>query len=126
MKTKAFTLLELIISISIMSILITYSMIFYNKNIQINNSTLNREIQKLDLLSFKIFIQKKIDSSKSIKVFNNELFFDKEKLFLKNKNIYFDKNILLQDINSFNIKRNNLLMINLCTNKICQDLTFLL
>lgn len=126
MKTKAFSLLELIISISIMSILITYSMIFYNKNVQINTNTLNIEIQKLDLLSFKIFVQKKIYKANNIKVLNNEVFLDEEKLFLKKKYIYFNKSILLKDVEIFNIKKDDLLMINLCTNKICQNLVFLL
>lgn len=122
MKIKAFSILELIISISIMSIILTYSIIVLNKNIQINKKEHERELKKLDILSFKIFLIKKIEVSKNIKVFNNKLLLGKNLLYLNKRNIYFNKNILIKNITTFSVKKDAYLRVNLCSKTICQKI----
>ncbi len=126
MKIKAFSLLELIVSITIMSILMTFLIIFFNKNLELNKNNLLKELEKIDILSFNIYIIKKIEYSKQINISNNKILLDKNQIYLEERTLYFNKTILLQNVNSFIIKKNATLKIDICLEKICQKLVFCL
>jgi hypothetical protein len=89
---NSFTLLEIILSVLISAIVIINSAYFSKELFQTNKDMQNIEILKLDLLSTKIFLQKN----------NKDL---EEKLSFENNTLYFDKNILLQNVNEFNISK---------------------
>lgn len=87
---NSFTLLEIILSILISAIVIINSAYFSKELFQTNKDMQNIEILKLDLLSTKIFLQK---NNKGLD----------EKLSFENNTLYFDKNILLQNVDEFEI-----------------------
>lgn len=98
-KKKSFTLLELIVSISILSVLVIGTLLFQAKLIQEDKYKRQIESYKIDLLSSKIFLEKNLNSLDELKYLENKLFY-KDILFL-DKVTDFEKN---SDETNFYIK----------------------
>lgn len=126
MKYKSFSLFEVLLSICILSIVIIYSISFFKQNILFYKKNFNLEIQKLDILSFKVFISKELENKKIIAISSNKLILDEKSIFLKNSILYYNDSILLENITSFKIQKSNLLKINICNKTICDEMIFIL
>lgn len=126
MKYKSFSLFEVLLSICILSIVIIYSISFFKQNILFYKKNFNLEIQKLDILSFKVFISKQLENKKIIAVSSNKLILDEKSIFLKNSTLYYNDSILLKNITSFKIQKSKLLKINICNKTICDEMIFIL
>jgi len=109
---KSFSLIELIVTIFIISLISIYSIYFYKEMFFKNKQLLNDEKIKLELLNFKLFLQKNLN-------------FDK--LSYKNKNIYYDNSLLLKDVNKYEQNNNiDYVSIDICLkNRVCQELVIL-
>ena len=109
---NSFSLLEIILTLIISSIVIIYSTLFA-KNLFFENKINEQiEIQKIDLLSTKIFFEKHLNEI-------NEFSFS-------NENLYFQNNLLLENVKEFNLIKlanNTTIFINL-DNKIVQTWQF--
>lgn len=90
---NSFSLLEIILSLIISSIVIIYSMLFTKELFFTNKNNQNIEIAKIDILSTRIFIEKH----------KNEL----DLISYKNENLYFKDSLLLENVKSFTLKKNN-------------------
>lgn len=124
MKCKAFTLIELITSIAIMSMVILFSMQFLQHTSQHIKKSHTHQTNKLEFLSTKAFIQKNISMSKKVFVQNNQLLLDKNRLYFQSHNLYFNKHLLLKNVASFSIEKKENLHISICTKTICQEMSF--
>jgi len=91
---NSFSLLEVILSIIISTIVIINSAYLSKELFEANKTIQNIEVIKLDLLSTKIFLQKN----------NTNL---ENKLTYANNTLYFENKILLENVSSFNITKNN-------------------
>ena len=90
---NSFSLLEIILTLIISSIVIIYSTLFA-KNLFFENKTNEQlEIQKIDLLSTKIFFEKHL---KEI-----------EKFTYSNQNLYFENSLLLENIKEYTINKSS-------------------
>lgn len=88
---NSFTLFEVILSLTISSIVIIYSM-NYTKELFFSNKTIQKtELEKINLINTKIFLQKH----------KNEL----EKVEFQDEKLYFDKSLLLENVKEFELKR---------------------
>lgn len=87
---NSFTVFEIILSITISSIIIIYATGFSNELFKTNEKAQEIELNKINFLSTKIFLQKH----------KHEL----EKLEYKNESLYFDKALLIDKIKEFKIK----------------------
>jgi type II secretory pathway component PulJ len=109
---NSFSLLEIILTLIISSIVIIYSTLFA-KNLFFENKINEQiEIQKIDLLSTKIFFEKHLNQ---IDEFN-----------FSNENLYFQNNLLLENVKEFDLIKlanNTIIFINL-DNKIVQTWQF--
>ena len=109
---NSFSLLEIILTLIISSIVIIYSTLF-TKNLFVENKINEQiEIQKIDLLSTKIFFEKHL----------NEI----DEFSFTNENLYFQNNLLLENVKEFNLIKlanNTTIFINL-DNKIVQTWQF--
>lgn len=109
---NSFSLLEIILTLIISSIVIIYSTLF-TKNLFFENKINEQiEIQKIDLLSTKIFFEKHL----------NEI----DEFSFSNENLYFQNNLLLENVKEFNLIKfanNTTIFINL-DNKIVQTWQF--
>ena len=109
---NSFSLLEIILTLIISSIVIIYSTLFA-KNLFFENKINEQiEIQKIDLLSTKIFFEKHL----------NEI----DEFSFSNENLYFQNNLLLENVKEFNLIKlanNTTIFINL-DNKIVQTWQF--
>jgi type II secretory pathway component PulJ len=109
---NSFSLLEIILTLIISSIVIIYSTLFA-KNLFFENKINEQiEIQKIDLLSTKIFFEKHLNQ---IDEFN-----------FSNENLYFQNNLLLENVKEFDLIKlanNTTIFINL-DNKIVQTWQF--
>lgn len=95
---NSFTLFELILSITISAFVIIYSLSFSKELLNTNKKAYEIEVKKTNLLSTKVFLQKHKN--------------DISKLSYKNSNLYFDDNLLLENIQDFNINiENNIVFI---------------
>ena len=86
---NSFSLLELIATVFISSIVIIYSITFVKELHFLNFQKQQTEIEKLELLSTKLYLEKR----KNIQ----------NRLTYKNKNLYFDNNLLLENVTKFNL-----------------------
>jgi type II secretory pathway component PulJ len=109
---NSFSLLEIILTLIISSIVIIYSTLFA-KNLFFENKINEQiEIQKIDLLSTKIFFEKHL----------NEI----DEFSFSNENLYFQNNLLLENVKEFDLIKlanNTTIFINL-DNKIVQTWQF--
>lgn len=109
---NSFSLFEIILTLIISSIVIIYSTLFA-KNLFFENKINEQiEIQKIDLLSTKIFFEKHL----------NEI----DEFSFSNENLYFQNNLLLENVKEFNLIKlanNTSIFINL-DNKIVQTWQF--
>ena len=109
---NSFSLLEIILSLIISSIVIIYSTLFAKELFFENKTNQNLEIQKIDLLSTKIFFEKHLNQI-------NEFSFS-------NENLYFQNNLLLEKVKKFSLikeDKRTTISINL-DNKIVQTWEF--
>ena len=106
---KSFSLIELIVSIFIVSLICIYSLYFYKGVFFKNEQLFLDELTKLELLNFKLFLEKNLNF---------------EKLSFKNQNIYYDEALLLKEVNSYKLTNSNeYVSINICLkNRVCQEL----
>lgn len=109
---NSFSLLEMILTLIISSIVIIYSTLYSKELFLQNRQTQELEIDKINLLATKIFIEK---NKKEI-----------ESLFFLNNNLYFGNNLLLEDVRDFHLYLNkNTIKIDInFKNKIIQSWEF--
>ncbi len=109
---NSFSLLEIILSLIISSIVIIYSTLFAKELFFENKTNQNLEIQKIDLLSTKIFFEKHL----------NQI----DEFSFSNQNLYFQNHLLLKNIKEFSlIKIENRINISInLDNKIIQNWEF--
>ncbi len=109
---NSFTIFELLLTTILSSIIIIYLFNFSKQLVKTNKEAYKLEIQKTDLLSTKIFLQKH----------KNKL----SKLEFKERSLYFKDTLLLDNIYKFNIKNlNNTIEIEInLDNKIKQKWIF--
>ena len=88
---NSFSLLEIILTLIISSIVIIYSTLFIKELFFENRINQQLEIQKIDLLSTKIFFEK---HKKEIEKFN-----------YTNQNLYFENSLLLENVKEFSLKQ---------------------
>ncbi len=89
---NSFSLLEIILTLIISSIIIVYSTLFTKELFFENKINQQIEIQKIDLLSTKIFFEKHL----------NEL----NEFTYSNNNLYFKNSLLLEKIKEFRLNKN--------------------
>ena len=106
---KSFSLIELIVSLFIISLISIYSIYFYKEIFFKNEQLFLDEKTKLELLNFKFYLEK------------NKNF---DKLSYTNKNIYYDDALLLKNVNKYTLNTtNNYISIDICLdNRVCQEL----
>ena len=109
---NSFTLLEIILTLVISSIIVIYSALFTKELFFENKINQQLELQKINLLSTKIFFEKHLTQ---IDEFN-----------VSNENLYFQNNLLLENIKEFSlIKIENRINISInLDNKIIQNWEF--
>lgn len=88
---NSFSLLEIILTLIISSIVIIYSALFTKELFFENKINQQLEIQKIDLLSTKVFFEKHL----------NEL----NEFTYSNNNLYFKKSLLLENIKEFRLNK---------------------
>jgi len=109
---NSFSLLEIILTLIISSIVIIYSTLFAKNLFFENKLNEQLEIQKINLLSTKIFFEKHL----------NQI----DEFSFSNENLYFQNNLLLENVKAFSlvkIKDRTSIFINL-DNKIVQTWEF--
>lgn len=109
---NSFSLLEVILSLIISSIAIIYSTLFTKELFFENRINQQLEIQKIDLLSTKIFFQRHLNEI-------NEFSFS-------NENLYFKNSLLLENVKEFTLNKSGnkvIIFINL-DDKIVQNWQF--
>ena len=109
---NSFSLLEVILTLIISSIVIIYSTLFTKELFFKNRISQQLEIQKIDLLSTKIFFEKHL----------NEL----NEFSFSNENLYFKNSLLLENVKEFSLNKSTnkvIIFINL-DNKIIQNWEF--
>lgn len=95
---NSFSLFEMILTLILSSIVVIYSTIFLKELHSENKNSIQIEIDKIDFLSTKIFIEKN----------KGEI----DKISFSNNNLYFDGHLLLKDVKEFNlIKTSNKITI---------------
>ena len=109
---NSFSLLEIILTLIISSIVIIYSTLFTKELFFENKINQQLEIQKIDLLSTKVFFEKHLNEI-------NEFSFS-------NNNLYFKNSLLLENVKSFTLnKSSNKITIEINLNdKIIQNWEF--
>lgn len=110
---QASILLEVIVSIAILSLVMINAMFIYQEFYQIKKDDFQSEISNIELLNTKYFLQKNIQSKT-----------DLHHLKQSTDTLYFDEAILLQDVSSYTVtSTNQLTSINICIkNKICKTI----
>ena len=109
-KTKsAFSLIEVILSIMLISIITIYSMLFYKDIFDMNRTLFNEEKAKLELFNTKLFLEK-----------NKNL----EKLKFEDNSLFYDESLLLKNISTYTFNQNQKYYeIKICIKKIvCQEM----
>ena len=109
---KSFSLIEIILSIFIMSLITVFSMTFYKDIFFTNKKVFDNELYKLKLFNTKLFLEK-----------NRELNF----LTYKNSILYFKNSPLLKEVSFYKIDENlKYYDLSICIkDKICQDMVIL-
>ncbi len=88
---NSFSLLEIILTLIISSIVIIYSTLFTKELFFENKINQQLEIQKIDLLSTKVFFEKHL----------NEI----DDFTFSDNNLYFKNNLLLENVKSFTLNK---------------------
>lgn len=88
---NSFSLLEIILTLIISSIVIIYSTLFTKELFFENKINQQLEIQKIDLLSTKVFFEKHL----------NEI----DHFTFSDNNLYFKNNLLLENVKSFTLNK---------------------
>ncbi len=88
---NSFSLFEVILTLIVSSIVIIYSTLYLKEIFYVNQTTQQLEIDKINLLSTKIFIDKH----------KNELNF----ISYSNNNLYYKNSLLLEGVKEFNINK---------------------
>ncbi len=88
---NSFSLLEIILTLIISSIVIIYSTLFTKELFFENKINQELEIQKIDLLSTKIYFEKHL----------NEI----DDFTFSDNNLYFKNNLLLENVKSFTLNK---------------------
>lgn len=88
---NSFSLLEIIITLIISSIVIIYSTLFTKELSLENRYNQELEIDKINFLGTKVFIEKNKYNISNLQFSNN--------------NLYFENNLLLKDVKEFNIMK---------------------
>ena len=88
---NSFSLLEIILTLIISSIVIVYSTLFTKELFFENKINQQIEIQKIDLLSTKVFFEKHL----------NEL----DEFTYSNNNLYFKNSLLLENIKEYRLNK---------------------
>ncbi|MDD2896039.1 MAG: hypothetical protein PHG81_08460 [Aliarcobacter sp.] len=88
---NSFSLLEIILTLIISSIVIIYSTLFTKELFFENRINQQLEIQKIDLLSTKVFFEKHLNEI-------NEFTFS-------NNNLYFKNSLLLENVKDFTLNK---------------------
>ncbi len=110
---NSFTLLEIILTLIISSIVIIYSTLYTKELFFENKINQQLEIQKIDLLSTKIFFEKHL----------NEI----DDFSFSNENLYFKNSLLLKNVKEFKLNKSTnkvTIFINL-DNKMIQNWEFI-
>ena len=109
---NSFSLLEIILTLIISSIVIIYSTLFTKELFFENKINQQLEIQKIDLLSTKVFFEKHLNEINDFTFSNN--------------NLYFKNSLLLENVKEFTLNKSTnkvTIGINL-DNKIIQNWEF--
>lgn len=106
---KSFSLIELIVSLFIISLISIYSIYFYKEIFFKNEQLFQDEKTKLELLNLKLFLEK------------NSNF---DKLSYSNQNIYYDNALLLKNVNKYTLNTHEkYISLYVCLeNRLCQEL----
>ena len=88
---NSFSLLEIILTLIISSVVIIYSTLFTKELFFENKINQQLEIQKIDLLSTKVFFEKHL----------KEL----DEFTFSNNNLYFKNSLLLENVKSFTLNK---------------------
>lgn len=88
---NSFSLFEVILTLIVSSIVIIYSTLYLKEIFYVNQTTEQLEIDKINLLSTKIFIEKH----------KNEL----ELISYSNSNLYYKNSLLLEDVKEFTVNK---------------------
>jgi type II secretory pathway component PulJ len=88
---NSFSLLEIILTLIISSVVIIYSTLFTKELFFENRINQQLEIQKIDLLSTKVFFEKHLNEI-------NEFSFS-------NNNLYFKNSLLLENVKDFTLNK---------------------
>lgn len=88
---SSFSLLEIIITLIISSIVIIYSTLFTKELSLENRYNQQLQINKINFLATKVFIEKNKQDISKIKFSNN--------------NLYFENNLLLKDVKDFSLNQ---------------------
>lgn len=123
---KASFLLETILSITILSVVVTYSFLLYLDISKVYNNKTTIINRDLDLLNLYLFIDKKI-SDYNYTIYNDTIIFeDSSKISLREECVYFDTWTLMESISSFEVsKSSEKLFINICDlNSRCEEWSF--
>lgn len=109
---KAFSIIELLVALIIIAIISVNAMVIYKEFFHIQQKEYEVEVEKIELLNTKYFLQKNIKTllnESSLNYYDNNLFY-KEHLLLKHVT-KFDQTI-----------KNNRLYITLCVNnRVCKE-----
>lgn len=97
-------------------------MLFFKQNIDLTKNKSSLEIEKLDFLSTRVFIEKKLKNSSKVSITNDNLTIDTDKIYQSENRLFFNQAILLNNVQSFKIKKNKNILINICTKIICQEI----
>lgn len=108
---KSFSIIEILLSIFIISMLTIYTMLFYKDIFLLNEDINEQEILKLELLNTKFFLEKN-------KNFNG--------LKIEDSILYINDNILLKNVTKYKIQNSiNYKKLTICLkNIICQEMVF--
>lgn len=88
---NSFTIFEIILTLTISSFVIVYTMSFTKELLITNQKTQDLELKKINLLATKIFFQKH----------KNEL----DKIKYLDEKIFFDDSLLLENVNNFTLEK---------------------
>lgn len=88
---NSFSLFEIILTLIVSSIVIIYSTLYLKEIFYINQTTQQLEIDRINFLSTKVFIEKH----------KNEL----ELISYSNNNLYYKNSLLLEEVKEFSINK---------------------
>lgn len=88
---NSFTIFEIILTLTISSFVIVYTMSFTKELLITNQKTQDLELKKINLLATKIFFQKH----------KNDL----DKIKYLDEKIFFDDSLLLDNVNNFTLEK---------------------